>query len=106
MRLLSDQLSHCVPYKPDRVTSTRKILVLRTNIKRLLYNHTRETVHSCFCVHVSSQRYFLVGTNQAQTKHRVLKIDRTEPKDLVIIDDKVSGRAPARVSTVVMYMLM
>ncbi|TNM94699.1 hypothetical protein fugu_017458 [Takifugu bimaculatus] len=33
-------------------------------------------------------RYFLVGTNQAQTKHRVLKIDRTEPKDLVIIDDK------------------
>lgn len=36
------------------------------------------------------QRYFLVGSNQAQTKHRVLKIDRTEPKDLVIIDDKVS----------------
>lgn len=36
------------------------------------------------------QRFFLVGSNQAQTKHRVLKIDRTEPKDLVIIDDKVS----------------
>uniref|UniRef100_A0AAY5L9U8 SAC domain-containing protein n=1 Tax=Esox lucius TaxID=8010 RepID=A0AAY5L9U8_ESOLU len=34
------------------------------------------------------QRYFLVGSNHAQTKHRVLKIDRTEPKDLVIIDDK------------------
>ncbi|XP_077409573.1 polyphosphoinositide phosphatase isoform X2 [Vanacampus margaritifer] len=33
-------------------------------------------------------RYFLVGSNQAQTKHRVLKIDRTEPKDLVIMDDK------------------
>uniref|UniRef100_A0A8D0ASJ9 FIG4 phosphoinositide 5-phosphatase n=1 Tax=Sander lucioperca TaxID=283035 RepID=A0A8D0ASJ9_SANLU len=33
-------------------------------------------------------RYFLVGTNQSETKHRVLKIDRTEPKDLVIIDDK------------------
>uniref|UniRef100_A0A8C7XAQ7 FIG4 phosphoinositide 5-phosphatase n=1 Tax=Oryzias sinensis TaxID=183150 RepID=A0A8C7XAQ7_9TELE len=33
-------------------------------------------------------RYFLVGSNQAETKHRVLKIDRTEPKDLVIIDDK------------------
>uniref|UniRef100_A0A3Q2XZ10 FIG4 phosphoinositide 5-phosphatase n=1 Tax=Hippocampus comes TaxID=109280 RepID=A0A3Q2XZ10_HIPCM len=33
-------------------------------------------------------RYFLVGSNQAQTKNRVLKIDRTEPKDLVIIDDK------------------
>ncbi|XP_041950310.1 LOW QUALITY PROTEIN: polyphosphoinositide phosphatase [Alosa sapidissima] len=33
-------------------------------------------------------RYFLVGSNQAQTSHRVLKIDRTEPRDLVIIDDK------------------
>lgn len=40
------------------------------------------------------QRYFLVGTNQAQTKHRVLKIDRTEPKDLVLIDDKVSAVFP------------
>lgn len=36
------------------------------------------------------QRYFLVGNNQAETKYRVLKIDRTEPKDLVIIDDRVS----------------
>uniref|UniRef100_A0A8C1T480 FIG4 phosphoinositide 5-phosphatase n=1 Tax=Cyprinus carpio TaxID=7962 RepID=A0A8C1T480_CYPCA len=36
----------------------------------------------------SSARYFLVGSNNAQTKHRVLKIDRTEPRDLVIIDDK------------------
>lgn len=33
-------------------------------------------------------RYFLVGSNNAQTKNRVLKIDRTEPRDLVIIDDK------------------
>ncbi|KAF5893809.1 polyphosphoinositide phosphatase, partial [Clarias magur] len=33
-------------------------------------------------------RFFLVGSNNAQTKHRVLKIDRTEPRDLVIIDDK------------------
>uniref|UniRef100_A0A8B9FIR8 FIG4 phosphoinositide 5-phosphatase n=1 Tax=Amazona collaria TaxID=241587 RepID=A0A8B9FIR8_9PSIT len=33
-------------------------------------------------------RYFLVGSNPAETKYRVLKIDRTEPKDLVVIDDK------------------
>ncbi|XP_033619309.1 polyphosphoinositide phosphatase isoform X2 [Fukomys damarensis] len=33
-------------------------------------------------------RYFLVGNNHAETKYRVLKIDRTEPKDLVIIDDR------------------
>ncbi|XP_061479575.1 polyphosphoinositide phosphatase isoform X2 [Rhineura floridana] len=33
-------------------------------------------------------RYFLVGSNHAETKYRVLKIDRTEPKDLVVIDDR------------------
>ncbi|XP_048209664.1 polyphosphoinositide phosphatase isoform X2 [Perognathus longimembris pacificus] len=33
-------------------------------------------------------RYFLVGSNHAETKYRVLKIDRTEPRDLVIIDDR------------------
>lgn len=33
-------------------------------------------------------RYFLVGSNHAESKYRVLKIDRTEPKDLVVIDDK------------------
>ncbi|XP_063487081.1 polyphosphoinositide phosphatase isoform X4 [Symphalangus syndactylus] len=33
-------------------------------------------------------RYFLVGSNNAETKYRVLKFDRTEPKDLVIIDDR------------------
>lgn len=47
-----------------------------------------------------------MGSNQAQTKHRVLKIDRTEPKDLVIIDDKVRVRISTRVSTVQKYMLM
>ncbi|KAM5256122.1 polyphosphoinositide phosphatase [Ctenodactylus gundi] len=33
-------------------------------------------------------RFFLVGNNPAETKYRVLKIDRTEPKDLVVIDDR------------------
>ncbi|KAH0622211.1 hypothetical protein JD844_024319 [Phrynosoma platyrhinos] len=33
-------------------------------------------------------RYFLVGSNHAESKYRVLKIDRTEPKDLVVIDDR------------------
>lgn len=47
-----------------------------------------------------------MGSNEAHTKHRVLKIDRTEPKDLVIIDDKVCVRASTRASTVQLYMLM
>jgi len=34
-------------------------------------------------------RIFLVGSNNTQTKFRVLKIDRTEPRTLVIIDDHI-----------------
>ncbi|XP_067049338.1 polyphosphoinositide phosphatase-like [Acropora muricata] len=34
-------------------------------------------------------RYFLVGSNNAETRFRVLKIDRTEPYELVVVDDKV-----------------
>lgn len=59
--------------------------------------NSRGKVRSRLFTRVSFQRYFLVGSNHAQTKHRVLKIDRTEPKDLVISDDKVSA-VPARAS--------
>ncbi|XP_055889530.1 polyphosphoinositide phosphatase-like [Biomphalaria glabrata] len=34
-------------------------------------------------------RYYIVGSNKTETRFRVLKIDRTEPKELVIHDDKV-----------------
>lgn len=33
--------------------------------------------------------FYLIGSNNSVTKFRVLKIDRTDPRDLVIIDDKV-----------------
>ena len=35
------------------------------------------------------QRYYLVGSNNTETKFRVLKLDRTEPRVLVISDDKI-----------------
>uniref|UniRef100_A0A2C9JCI4 SAC domain-containing protein n=1 Tax=Biomphalaria glabrata TaxID=6526 RepID=A0A2C9JCI4_BIOGL len=35
------------------------------------------------------ERYYIVGSNKTETRFRVLKIDRTEPKELVIHDDKV-----------------
>jgi len=35
------------------------------------------------------QRYFVVGSNNARTKYRILKIDRTEGHDLTIVDDQV-----------------
>ena len=31
----------------------------------------------------------MVGSNDSQTKFRVLKIDRTEPRELIISDDKI-----------------
>lgn len=33
-------------------------------------------------------RYFLVGSNNSQTKFRVLKIDRMEPRELNVVDDQ------------------
>jgi len=32
--------------------------------------------------------FYLVGSNQTETKFRVLKIDRTEPKELVMVEDQ------------------
>lgn len=40
-------------------------------------------------VYETKSRFFVVGSNPEQTKFRVLKIDRTEPKELIIIDDKI-----------------
>ncbi|KAK8761188.1 hypothetical protein V5799_027548 [Amblyomma americanum] len=34
-------------------------------------------------------KYYLVGSNNTQTKFRVLEIDRTEPNKLIVLDDKV-----------------
>lgn len=51
------------------------------------------TAHVISCIqklvlYETRARYFLVGSNHAETKYRVLKIDRTEPKDLAICDDQ------------------
>lgn len=34
-------------------------------------------------------RFYLIGSNNTQTRFRVLKIDRTDPKELILVDDKV-----------------
>lgn len=68
-----------------------RMLLDYTQIYTKCYVISQEKVHSCLDMCISLQRYFLVGKNPAQNKYRVLKIDRTEPKDLVIIDDKVSA---------------
>jgi phosphatidylinositol 3,5-bisphosphate 5-phosphatase len=38
---------------------------------------------------LSIQRFYLLGSNNTQTKFRVLKIDRMEPKELILTDDNV-----------------
>lgn len=40
------------------------------------------------------QRYFIVGSNNARTKFRILKIDRTEGQDLTVVDDRVEYTEP------------
>ena len=37
------------------------------------------------------QRFYVVGSNNTETRFRVIKIDRTEPKELHITDDKVGS---------------
>ncbi|UYV76305.1 FIG4 [Cordylochernes scorpioides] len=34
-------------------------------------------------------RFYIIGSNNTQTKFRVLKIDRTEPHELVVVDDQI-----------------
>ncbi|XP_076766881.1 polyphosphoinositide phosphatase FIG4 isoform X2 [Xylocopa sonorina] len=36
----------------------------------------------------TKSRFYLMGSNNTLTRFRVLKIDRTEPKELVVVDDK------------------
>ncbi|UYV76306.1 FIG4 [Cordylochernes scorpioides] len=35
------------------------------------------------------KRFYIIGSNNTQTKFRVLKIDRTEPHELVVVDDQI-----------------
>lgn len=37
----------------------------------------------------TKNKYFIVGFNNNQTTFRMLKIDRTEPYDLILVDDKI-----------------
>lgn len=41
----------------------------------------------------TKSKFYLVGSNNTQTRFRVIKIDRTEPKELIVYDDKVEYTA-------------
>ena len=40
-------------------------------------------------LYMTKSRIYIVGSNNMETKFRVLKIDRTEPRSLKISDDKI-----------------
>ncbi|CAO3675787.1 unnamed protein product [Umbelopsis ramanniana] len=44
-------------------------------------------VVNCFTLYETKTRYYLFGTNHYQKRYRVLKIDRTSPKELVVIEE-------------------
>lgn len=53
-----------------------------------------DVVHPICCtqkikVYETRTRFYLVGSNSSQTRFRILKIDRTEPTEINVIDDKV-----------------
>ncbi|XP_065648224.1 polyphosphoinositide phosphatase isoform X2 [Hydra vulgaris] len=53
-----------------------------------------DVVHPICCtqkiaVYETKSRFYLVGSNNSQSRFRVLKIDRTEPTEINVIDDKV-----------------
>ncbi|XP_057307626.1 polyphosphoinositide phosphatase-like [Hydractinia symbiolongicarpus] len=57
-------------------------------------NELTDIIHPICCtqkiaVYETKSRFYLVGSNNSQTRFRILKIDRTEPTEINIIDDKV-----------------
>ncbi|KAL4676143.1 hypothetical protein H8959_010288 [Pygathrix nigripes] len=61
---------------------------MRTNVIVFSRNAPRNCFRKERIIIISCSLSIKVGSNNAETKYRVLKIDRTEPKDLVIIDDR------------------
>ncbi|KAJ1519714.1 hypothetical protein ONE63_004974 [Megalurothrips usitatus] len=51
------------------------------------FHHIISTIQK-IALYETKARYFLVGSNNSQTKFRVLKIDRMEPRELNVVDDQ------------------
>nr|CAD7601107.1 unnamed protein product [Timema genevievae] len=59
---------------------------METNTSRRLHSTCLFYLALITCL-TASQRFYLVGSNNTQTRFRVLKIDRTEPRELSVVDD-------------------
>lgn len=54
---------------------------------KIIYHHIINNIQK-IALYETKARYFLVGSNNRQTKFRVLKIDRMEPRELNVVDDQ------------------
>lgn len=63
---------------------------MNIEIPTLLLNQFWELLYKQYLINKPFfQRFYLIGSNNTQTRFRVLKIDRTDPKELILVDDKV-----------------
>lgn len=76
-----------IQFYPLTKGKLRKIIALYISLN--CYNNYHIYVHIISLLVLWFQRLYLIGSNNTQTKFRVLKIDRTEPYELNITDDKV-----------------
>ena len=60
----------------------------KVNLNELTF-HTFTRSMQKIVIYETKTRFFIVGSNEDQTKFRILKIDRTEPKELNISDDNI-----------------
>ncbi|XP_047530610.1 polyphosphoinositide phosphatase [Vanessa atalanta] len=57
--------------------------------KRNLVFHPIISSIQRIALYETKTRFYLIGSNNTQTRFRVLKIDRTDSKELILVDDKV-----------------
>lgn len=86
------------------ISSIQKIALYETKSVSCKFIFTLYDICSAICasltyfyVHTTSamynilpclQRFYLMGSNNTLTRFRVLKIDRMEPTELIVVDDK------------------
>ncbi|XP_046335599.2 polyphosphoinositide phosphatase-like isoform X2 [Haliotis rufescens] len=63
---------------------TSYVVLCRIKMERPVISYLQKLV-----LYETKARFYIVGSNKTETKFRVLKIDRTEPRELVVHDDKV-----------------
>lgn len=74
------------------ISSIQKIALYETKSVRLFYKYFISKYFKFLEINIyyscTFQRFYLMGSNNTLTRFRVLKIDRMESKELVVVDDK------------------